>query len=329
MKKILSTRSWLLLFVILFAAACQKQDIEVNDETASAANESRSGNGGGCRLTMYDYYDAVSDYRQVEYFTYKNGLVDEWLTSYGWSYKLEYDSNRRLKKAKVYEAGVLIHTIDFIYKKGNVVKEIWYAGNTSDVFDEVTYTYNQKGQMISGESVANDYKAINTYTHRGDLKSWQIFTGGLPQAKGEYIYRDEFKNPYSSAPGVEYSFPYTNAAFGTGKRWYSSEKITIYDENGNPVILYDQDPLKTVWQGGPQNLPLQADYVDKLSGGAIINAFEYENCPGCKSRDNNTRDESIKGKGRSNNNNANLLSRLSKKELIQKARAMKLKRAMD
>ena len=105
--------------------------------------------------------------------------------------------------------------------------------------------------------------------------------------KAEYTYKDEFKNPFLATPGMEYSFIYPNSGFGigVGKKWYSSEKITLYDDNGDPFIDYEQDPKLTIWQANEHAYPINVDYVDKLGKGHISNTFEYENCePGlaCK-----------------------------------------------
>ena len=283
MKKILSTRLSLLLFTILFLTNCRKETTEViplNEENAEESMQRGSDHDRDCRLTMYNYYDAFNDYSQIDYFSYKKGMVDEWLTSYGSLYKMEYDRNEKLKIARMYDGETLTYTIKFIYKNNKVVKEIWYDGNTNVVADEVINTYNQKGEMIRNESINFDYYVTNTYTNEGNLKSYFYFSGGLPNQKGEYTYRSEFKNPYGAMPGIEYSFPYTNSAFGTGKNWPSSEKITLYDEEGNPSVYYDQDPRQTVWQPGPKKYPLMATYIDRINGGTITNTFEYENCSG-------------------------------------------------
>ncbi len=277
----------------LFITGCQKEEREFSEEITKQSTASRSEKGGGCRVTMYDYYDPTIDYHQVDYFTYKNGLVDEWLTFYGGLYKMEYDNKRKLKIARLYDGEILLNEIHFIYNKNKVVKEIWYDGNTQQVVDEVNNTYNHKGEMIRNESTYFDYYVTNTYTKQGDLESWFLFVGGLPVQKAEYTYRDEFKNPYGARPGIDYSFAWINSAFGAGKRWYSSEKSTYYDAEGNnPFVFYDNDPLQTIWQPAAQNYPLKATYFDRLSDAHnITNTFEYENCPGCDN--NNAKRQSL------------------------------------
>ncbi len=283
MTKILSTRLQLFLFAILFLTNCRKETTEataLNEEIAPQSREDNSDKGEDCRVTKYDFYNSADDYYQVDYFSYKNGLVDEWLASYGYLFKMQYDRDKKLKIARMYDGETLVNTIKFIYKNDKIVKEIWYEGNTNQVGDEVTNTYNRKGEMIRSESIIFDLYVINTYTDKGELKSWHLFISGLPNAKAEYTYRNDFKNPLNARPGIDYSFAYINSAFGTGDKWPSSEKFTNYDEEGNPSVYYDQDPRRTTGQLGPKKYPLQINYFDKLTSNSMINTFEYENCSG-------------------------------------------------
>ena len=111
MKKNLIITIGPLLFTVLFFCACQKAAKDLNNETKVTTSAARSGEGGACRLTQYNYYDAIHDYSQIDYFSYKNRLVDEWTTFYGWVYKMEYDGNRKMKIARAYAGGELAYTI--------------------------------------------------------------------------------------------------------------------------------------------------------------------------------------------------------------------------
>ena len=271
----------ILLTAMLFIAGCQKEAKESNETTGIQPSTSKPDNAGGCRLTMYHLYDPISDYHQIDNFTYKNGLLDEWAVSYGWVFKMDYDKTGKMKSATVFEDDELIFTIQFIYKNNKVVKEIWYLGNTQVVDDEVIITYNQKGQMIKNESLYYDYYTTYTYmANNGELDSWLFFIGGVPFQKGDYIPSQRYKNPFRAVPGLDYAFGYANSGSFSWNSWYSAEKITYYDEGGNPTIHYDLDPAKTTWVVGSQNYPLQANYKDRSSGETITNTFEYENCPG-------------------------------------------------
>lgn len=284
MKKNYLQISVLFLFSLLAIIGCQKETSEappkLTEESLAQKGNAKSEKKSDCRLTVFDFYDGVADYHQIDYFSYKNGLVDEWLTFYGSLFKMQYDRRGKLKISEVYNSGALAYTIHFFYENGNAVKEIWYVGNTTDIDDEVYHTYNRKGQIITTESKNYGYYVENTWTQGGDLKSWFLYFGGLPNVKAEYVYRHHYKNPLMAKPGAEYSFPYVNAAFGTGKRWYSSEKMTFYDENGNPSVYYDQDPGQTTWQIGNNRYPELVSYFSPVSGSNHSVGFGYENCEG-------------------------------------------------
>lgn len=278
MKKILSKTKLLVVFILL-AVSCQKDAIQLNEESNKVASATKQQSAGACRVTQYYYFDAIHSSEQIENYTYKNGLVDEWYAYYGVVFKMEYEKNGNMKIARSYFDGELINTIHFVYKNNKVVKEIWYAGNTQVIEDEVNNTYNEKGQLIKNQSVAFDYYVVNTYTAQGYLESWFFYLGGIPASKGVYTYNDNIKDPLELArPGIEYSFAWINSAFGTGNRWYSSEKIILYDETGEPFVHYDLDANKTKWQTTEQNYPSLVTYTDVLSSGTIINSFNYENC---------------------------------------------------
>ncbi len=274
--------------LLLFVAAasitnCKKEkDLSQLQEKNNDADAERRGNSKECRLTQYYYYDAIHDFEQIDGLTYKNGLVDEWSTFYGTTFKMEYGRDKKMKAATAYIDGELISTIHFIRKNNKIVKEIWYVGNTDVVDDEVINTYNRKGQLIKNESLNYDYYVLNTYTPHGNLESWTYYGGGLPVSAAVYTYKEDIKTPYLARPGIEYSFAWINSAFGSGDRWYSSEQAISYDENGEPYLYYDQDPKKTKWQRGDNGFPIRADYIDRLTGGLIINSFQYENCTSCR-----------------------------------------------
>ncbi len=270
-----------LLFAMLFFTGCKKEGTDLTDQLQMKTFDAKSEEGGACQLTKWSSYDGINDIEFIDEATFKKSLVDEWSTSYGVIYKMEYGNNGKMKIARAYYDAILINTIDFIYKNNKVVKEIWYAGNTQNIEDEVTNTYNEKGQLIKSQSIAYDYIVLNKYNSHGDLESWNYFVGGLLNQNGVYTYNEEIKNPIASArPGIAYNFAWANSAFLTGKRWYSSEKITLYDPSGNPFVIYDLDPGKTKWVKGQQNNPLRVDYVDAITGGSIIGSFEYANCGG-------------------------------------------------
>jgi hypothetical protein len=279
MKKTLSTRHVVMLIAIVIASACQK---EILNDPGLTSNASAGGpgqdNSTGCRLTTFDFYSADGDYHQTENYVYKNGRAVEWHTWWGGLYKMEYNDKGKLIRSWLWEGGVLINTIDFIYEKDKVVHEIWFDGGTSDIADEVYYTYNTKGEMVMAMSTVNDYTTINTFTANGDQTSWFVSFGGLPYVKGEYVYTKQIRNPLSQRPGIEYEFPYINPSFITGNSWIASEKITYFDEAGNPFVSYEADPLLTKWHLGYQQFPTLVEYIEKNTGGYSSVTMVMENC---------------------------------------------------
>lgn len=332
MKKKLFITGSILLMAGLFFPGCQKQikDQPINSETETElqAKGYHKGDKDGCRLTSFDYYDGIADQHQIDYYSYNRGLVDEWAVWYGWVYKMEYDAMGRLKKSKVFEGAVLLYTIHFFYKNDKVVKETWYIGDTNVVFDEVIYTFNKKGQMTRGESFMSDYYTANTYTVKGDLASWKFYVGGSPFVSGDYTHYAHYKNPLvEGTPGISYGFPYINAAFTITKRWYTSEKITYYDEFGNPSVYFDEDPHQTQWQIGSHKYPENVEYIDVISGTHLSVGFEFENCDRGNSHHNKSTEINL-NKNKNKNFAASLDSPLSIRSILSGSRN-KLKKRIN
>lgn len=280
MKKNLLKAFWGLLFSIIVFPGCQKVTKEANPETELQSAKVKPKNE--CRLTNLTYFDGDGEYN---YHYNAKGLCDEWdIANYG-LFRQEYDASGRLKISKLYDGTDLSVTIHFFYEGKKVVKEIWYDGNTSNIIDEVFYTYNSKGQMVRGESFLLDYYTINTWTPEGNTLSWKFFIGGSPYWAAFLTYNRPCKNPYLAVPGIEYGFPFINPTYNLNKWWASSEKIVIYDEFGNTTVSFDYDPSRTIWQVGHQNYPLSTTYFDLISQGWFPYTFEYENCePGNSNR---------------------------------------------
>jgi antitoxin component YwqK of YwqJK toxin-antitoxin module len=277
-------------FLILFLAGCNKDELIPTLENASQAASLRSDPNGGCRMTSFDSYDGVNDVDQYDQFTYKNGLVDNIYTFYGWTFKLVYDAKNKLIASKVYVDDVQIWLMEFFYKNNKLERMTFRYPETGVLDDEVFFTYNQQGNLERSESFLYDLYATYKYTPDGSLESNVVFSGGLPFFRGDYTYNTNAKNPFRSLEGIDVQFFYGNPEYGSGTNWYSSEKITLYDENGNPDILYEQDPAKTTWESADQHYPLKATHVDMPTQGIITNTFEYENCvPGQFARSENLR----------------------------------------
>jgi hypothetical protein len=132
--------------------------------------------------------------------------------------------------------------------------------------------------MVKAQSTISDYRTINTFTANGDQTSWFVSFGGLPYVKGEYVYTKQIRNPLSQRPGIDYEFPYINPSFIVGNSWIASEKITYFDESGNPFVTYDADPQFTKWHLGYQQFPTLVEYISIGNGSYSSISFVMENC---------------------------------------------------
>lgn len=232
------------------------------------------------RMITYDYNNENAGIQNVEHYTYKDGLADNAYTTYGLRFSLEYNAQKKISGSKVYDGDSLVYIITLIYKNNKVAEEIWEYATTKEMYDHVFLTYGDNGKLLHSESFILVYAVDYTYYADRSLKSWFIVDHGIYISKGEYTYEDDYKNPETSISGVDYLFWYSNSGFGpaAGSKWYTSERITVYDENNHPIVLYEQDAKKTVWHMGQPAYPLQVDYIDKLTGTPIFNTFEYEAC---------------------------------------------------
>jgi hypothetical protein len=231
-------------------------------------------------MTSYHYSNEGIDMHTVDNYQFKDGLVDV-ATNHGTDYKMEYNVHKKLIGSKAYVEGELLYVIKFLYDKDNrIIEEEWRDATTNAIYDHLIQTYDSRGNLVRSESDVQDYYCINTYSSDGALISWKFFSGGMPQQMGEYAYYDNYKNPFLSLAGLDYNFFFANTGFGIklGKRWYSNEKITVYDEAGNATVLYEQDPSKTTWTSGQQHYPQQAKYITVGTNETILNTFDYENC---------------------------------------------------
>jgi hypothetical protein len=277
-KKQFLTGICILVFSLLILS-CNKESMNQNvsvDAESSAANADKS---APCHLTRYEYADPANNYLQIDSYEYKDGKVENWNVSWGVRLNMEYNKAGKMQKARVYDGNNILTTIQFIYDGNNrVVRELWYLGETTTLDDEIVNEYNQKGQMIRNESLNYDYVCQYTYNQTGEVKSWYITMSGLPNTLAEYTYNKAVKNPISTLSGIDYQFAYANSGFFSGQRWYSSEKITLWDDQGIPFVLYDHDPNLTTWSLGKGNLPIQSVYTDRITSTQITNSFEYLSC---------------------------------------------------
>ncbi len=262
---------------LLLMTGCQKETIMPNEEPADLSS-ARQDNRNECRLTSVAYSNGGGS----AYHYNQRGLCNEWTILGLGTLKQEYDNKGRLKISRIYDDAGLFATIHFFYTGNNVTKEIWYYGNTNDVYDEVHYIFNNRGQNVRMESAIYDYHTINQFDAQGNVKQWDFYSDGIHVyfSTAEYNYRPFFKNPNRAIPGIDYGFPYLNAATFGNKECISTEKVVTFDEDGNPIVLYDYDPRKTSYQRAAQNYPSLGRFFDRVTNAWTSQAFQYENCGG-------------------------------------------------
>lgn len=272
------------LFVtVLLIAACQKQikdqpAVVVKSEEELQSRGSHGGDKDGCRLISN-----VSEFGTRTYTYNKRGLVDQENFDFieNGKLKFHYDARGRLIKSGFYSGDVLLNTIVFFYRGDRLAREIWYDGDTQIKVDEVFHFYNRNGKVWKSISILGDYISIYRYTaDGGSVKGWKFYVGGILNYEQEFTYLPpHHRNPSLARPGLVYDFISANGWWGQGQ-WYStSEKDISYDENGeNPVLLLDQDPLKSIVSFNASNYVTATDFFDVLTGESVHFRFEYENC---------------------------------------------------
>src|SRR5687768_6107075 len=132
-------QGFVMLITLFFAVSCQKESKSPQNGTQPSASKPES--AGSCRLTSYDYYDGIGDFHNIDYFTYKNGLVDDVLTYYGVRYNMEYNKQGKLIAARAYDGTTLLAIITFVYERNRVTQEIWRDATTGEIVDELFLTY--------------------------------------------------------------------------------------------------------------------------------------------------------------------------------------------
>jgi hypothetical protein len=70
-------------------------------------------------------------------------------------FTIEYDQNNHVSKIKYYDADVFLYTIIPVYKWGRITEELWYYGDTQDLYDKFQNTYNIIGRIVRRESLMN------------------------------------------------------------------------------------------------------------------------------------------------------------------------------
>ena len=284
MKKnnLLSAFSFVLIG--LLATSCQKSipELAINtkptvtvnsfEEVTSALPDASLKNQ--CQLTF-----ATDLGGYPNWFHYNDkGLADEWRVDFSgvdpvvYKMLMQYDNKNRLSDAQVHFNGVLIGTVKFDWRNNQISTEHWdFDGYLFDVNN----TYDAKGQIVKRENSDGTSRTEYKYSPEGNhLKDIVYFENEVNQSD-EYTYNQPNKNPFLAIQGLPYQFLYTNPFQA---KWFpTSDKFLIYD-NGNPIVVLNIDPSKTIMQLTHQNYLSFATYYDSQSKSYLTKNFDYQNC---------------------------------------------------
>lgn len=274
------------LFVLLPAAllllsisACKKESLTADAGSAEklaapAAENAQNNPKNECRLTGVEW-----PYGNYNFQYNANGLCSQVNISGLGYFQQTYNTAGRLTQSRYYFDGMLETTIVFQYgSNGLANKETRYIGNTTDKSDEIFITRNNQGLITRMESFMNNYYITAQYSPQGNNTSWQVYVASQLAYDVQVQYRQSIKNQYKAVRGIEYGFPFVNAFMFQSKFTPASEKFTLYDEYGNPYVLYDYDPARSLTIAGFQNYPVSSDWFDHITQGWIMYNFYYGDC---------------------------------------------------
>ena len=276
------------LLAVLLGVSC-KRDIEFTSKTQEINQDVNNGEANrtafnNCRLTFTDYGGGlVTD----TYGYNARGLVNDFRSeNFGFLVihaTMQYDSWGRLIKGTISYDDVTVYDFVFEYKHNRIVKETYYEQGTSVVYDQVTNTYNWKGQIIKRDDPPFDYYATFEYDIFGNLTRAEARTsnGDLVQRE-EYKYRKPTRDPATARPGLPFSFWYLiYLESGPFVDW--TRDVFIGDGAGGEFIVYDENPDKTVVTSTSKHLAGSRSTFDEIAGIEYYQYWNYENCG-----DNNT-----------------------------------------
>ena len=291
MKKNLLLSISSFLFTVMMLYSCQKETLsaenELNSPDGLAASKLPPGQKNQCRLVSLN-----SNFGFTSSVSYNSkGLADNWSASYDfgafvYTTTMQYNANDRLTSAQYLYNGVHYYDIHYVYEGNRVVKENWYLANTNILDDEVFFTYNNRGHAIRQQSFIYGVDAHMMPDAKGNDTRYDIYFDGTLVQTGLYTFNVANKNPRATITGIPYGiFSY---GFQFSKWWETSESIFFYDEDGNPVYYYDQDPALTTMTMNDQNYLLDVNHYDRLSGDLFNYSFDYENCAGTNAKGKTT-----------------------------------------
>lgn len=270
----------LILSALLFSGCQKVTQEELMTEDPAQPNHRINNDNNNCRLQSM-----VTDYGLTESFSYnQKGLADTWLIDYGggdfFEHQITYDNKNRIKGthviAPVFLPGDAINYT--FYNKGNVTTRALGYLESGPIWADYNYSYNNKGQMIRLDETVNDVHTRYYYDNKGYCRRSDLYLGTELYLTLLLDFEISNKNPYLAINGVNFGFPYE--IFNVfDKRWNSFGSWIMY-ENGNPIVVNEDDPAQTVIHTGQGNYTTYAKYFDIPSASFYEMTFNYSNCNG-------------------------------------------------
>ena len=132
--------------------------------------------------------------------------------------------------------------------------------------------------MISLDETVNDIHTRYYYDNKGYCRRSDYYIGTELFLTLFLNFEISNKNPYLAINGVDFGFPFE--IFNVfDKRWNSFGSWVMYD-NGNPIVVNEDDPAQTVIHTGQGNYTTFAKYFDIPSESFYEMTFNYSNCNG-------------------------------------------------
>ena len=270
----------LILSALLFSGCQKVTQEELMTEDLGQPNHRINNDNNNCRLQSM-----VTDYGLIESFSYnQKGLADTWLIDYGggdfFEHQITYDNKNRIKGthviAPVFLPGDAINYT--FYSKGNFTTRALGYLESGPIWADYNYSYNKKGQMTRLDETVNDIHTKYYYDNKGYCRRSDYYIGTELFLTLLMDFKISNKNPYLAINGVDFGFPFE--IFNVfDKRWNSFGSWVMY-ENGNPIVVNEDDPAQTVIHTGQGNYTTYAKYFDIPSGSFYEMTFNYSNCNG-------------------------------------------------
>jgi len=270
--------------VLLFSGCKKVKEEELKSEDPLLGNAAKDetainarSDNKGCRLLTWEVSNGYS-----ETFRYNSkGLVDEWRFNYAdgfyYDYFMTYDNKGGLLTSQMLFPGDAVN-FSFYTDGKHITRCTGYLESNNFMVNDIFYTYNNKGQMNRLDDEVVDVHTRFYYDNQGYNRRSDLYVGNELLYTLLMNFDIPGKNPYLALNGIDFGFPnYQFMATQWDNRWNSSGSWFIYD-NGNPIVIADDDPAQTVIHTGNGNYVTYAKYYDIPSESFYDMTFSYSNC---------------------------------------------------